>query len=356
MSLITRCPACRTMFKVVPDQLKISEGWVRCGKCEEIFDARAHMQDGTSPPVAAPEPAPEPTKTVTPRKRASDKREVTPKTEPPAQTDAGFSATDVPIGDPDPDPDWTATPPAPPPAKTRKERKEPVLDYEPTETQASEFPANDAPDSEAWPATMVADSLGDLPEPAASAQAESSSASKSASVEDLSFMRQARRKARRNRPWVRVIWVAALVLLALGLLVQLMIQERDRIVAREPGLRPLVETVCGALGCEVRPWRQIEALVIDSSAFSKVKGDLYRLSVTLKNNEAVDLAMPAVELALTDALDRPLIRRVIRPEELGVRDGLIRAAAEYETTVLLTVKTNGSAERIAGYRLFTFYP
>lgn len=47
------------MFKVVPDQLRISEGWVRCGKCEEIFDASAHMQE-TLPhdEGAAPEPAP----------------------------------------------------------------------------------------------------------------------------------------------------------------------------------------------------------------------------------------------------------------------------------------------------------
>ncbi|MGH8805141.1 MAG: zinc-ribbon domain-containing protein, partial [Polaromonas sp.] len=29
MSLITRCPACGTMFKVVTDQLKVSQGWVR---------------------------------------------------------------------------------------------------------------------------------------------------------------------------------------------------------------------------------------------------------------------------------------------------------------------------------------
>ncbi|MEK9803730.1 MAG: zinc-ribbon domain-containing protein, partial [Curvibacter sp.] len=55
MSLITRCPACRTMFKVVPDQLKISEGWVRCGKCEEIFDARVSLQEQVAP---AEEPAP----------------------------------------------------------------------------------------------------------------------------------------------------------------------------------------------------------------------------------------------------------------------------------------------------------
>ena len=49
MSLITRCPACGTMFKVVPDQLKISEGWVRCGQCAEIFDATASLQRPQAP-------------------------------------------------------------------------------------------------------------------------------------------------------------------------------------------------------------------------------------------------------------------------------------------------------------------
>ncbi|MDP3171986.1 MAG: zinc-ribbon domain-containing protein, partial [Polaromonas sp.] len=44
MSLITRCPACGTMFKVVADQLKISQGWVRCGQCSDVFDAAAHLQ------------------------------------------------------------------------------------------------------------------------------------------------------------------------------------------------------------------------------------------------------------------------------------------------------------------------
>jgi predicted Zn finger-like uncharacterized protein len=47
-ALITRCPACATMFKVVPDQLRVSEGWVRCGHCSEVFDASAHLQ----PPAA----------------------------------------------------------------------------------------------------------------------------------------------------------------------------------------------------------------------------------------------------------------------------------------------------------------
>ena len=39
MSLATRCPACGTVFRVVSDQLKVSEGWVRCGRCAEVFNA-----------------------------------------------------------------------------------------------------------------------------------------------------------------------------------------------------------------------------------------------------------------------------------------------------------------------------
>ena len=39
MSLATRCTHCGTIFKVVQDQLKVSEGWVRCGRCNEVFHA-----------------------------------------------------------------------------------------------------------------------------------------------------------------------------------------------------------------------------------------------------------------------------------------------------------------------------
>ena len=44
MALITRCPSCATLFKVVPDQLRISGGWVRCGQCKQVFDANKNLQ------------------------------------------------------------------------------------------------------------------------------------------------------------------------------------------------------------------------------------------------------------------------------------------------------------------------
>lgn len=39
MSWITRCPACGTSYKVVSDQIKIAQGWLRCGQCQHAFDS-----------------------------------------------------------------------------------------------------------------------------------------------------------------------------------------------------------------------------------------------------------------------------------------------------------------------------
>ena len=79
MSLATRCTHCGTIFKVVQDQLKVSEGWVRCGRCNEVFNALPALFDldkDPPPPRPAqvsspaesptPPPAPEPTPLASP--------------------------------------------------------------------------------------------------------------------------------------------------------------------------------------------------------------------------------------------------------------------------------------------------
>ena len=45
MSLATRCGTCGTTFRVVQDQLRISEGWVRCGRCDAVFNALDSLVD-----------------------------------------------------------------------------------------------------------------------------------------------------------------------------------------------------------------------------------------------------------------------------------------------------------------------
>jgi len=43
MALATRCPFCETVFRLDPHLLAPHDGRVRCGHCQEVFDA-AHYQ------------------------------------------------------------------------------------------------------------------------------------------------------------------------------------------------------------------------------------------------------------------------------------------------------------------------
>ncbi|CAB3700944.1 DUF3426 domain-containing protein [Achromobacter pestifer] len=54
MALTTRCPQCGTSFKVVPDQLRVRNGLVRCGACSTVFDGRACLLPESGVPAAMP--------------------------------------------------------------------------------------------------------------------------------------------------------------------------------------------------------------------------------------------------------------------------------------------------------------
>ncbi|HEX4884617.1 MAG TPA: zinc-ribbon and DUF3426 domain-containing protein [Casimicrobiaceae bacterium] len=50
----TRCPGCRTVFRVTPAQLALREGQVRCGHCRTVFDGTANLirlSTGSTPPA-----------------------------------------------------------------------------------------------------------------------------------------------------------------------------------------------------------------------------------------------------------------------------------------------------------------
>ena len=55
MAFAARCPACTTLFRVVPDQLKLADGWVRCGRCDELFNAGDALVDPERADVRAAE-------------------------------------------------------------------------------------------------------------------------------------------------------------------------------------------------------------------------------------------------------------------------------------------------------------
>ncbi len=313
MSLITRCPACGTMFKVVPDQLRISEGWVRCGHCTEIFDASAHMQQAG--PVASPVPVP------------------------------ALAPQPQPLAEPASEPAQAIAPLLVQQESAPVEPVVPALTSPAQEPAPEEAPTGGAPVAAA---VRVKDDESDF------VDAPESSSSESA-FDDVSFVRDAQRKAFWRRPLVRSLLAVLCLLLLGGLGVQMAVQERDRIVAAEPRARPVLEALCGYLQCTLRPLRQIESIVIDGSSFNKMRGDAYRLGFTLKNMAALELAMPAIELTLTDTQDQPVIRRVLQPADLGSVSAVLTAGGEWSGSVAISVTPNGPG-RIAGYRVLAFYP
>lgn len=311
MSLTTRCPACGTTFKVVPDQLRISEGWVRCGQCAEVFDANTALKPAAgAAPTRTPSPPPAPAAPAASSNWRGDG---------PADRSAAREAQGKP---------QAAEPP--PSGLLRRDADEPdsrtlVNDTQPPNEPpvlASRFLADDGDD--------------DLDE-------------------EVSFARRRPLPRVERRGMRTVLKLAALGFGAL-LILQVALHDRDRLAATHKGLRPALEALCKPLGCTLGPPRMIESLAIDSSTFSKLRSDAYRLSLTLKNQAPMEVAMPAIELTLTDTQDQPVVRRVLLPAELAAGTPVIAAGAEWSGTLALSVAASADSGRIAGYRLLAFYP
>jgi predicted Zn finger-like uncharacterized protein len=320
------------MFRVVPDQLKISEGWVRCGHCGEVFDATTHMTD--SAPLE-PEPT---TQSAVPQ--AEKEAAAAPAQPAPAEP---APARPVPLRPP-------STLNEPPEA----EEIDSELDESPLD-QPFVFRRSDLVQADDLPSVTppTTDSIPTLP---SRFREEEEDDEDDPELRDVSFVRQARRRAWWSLPRVRLLLAIAVVVLAGLLSAQMALHDRDRLAAGKPGLRPWLQTMCAALGCSIGAPRQIESLSIESSSFNKLRSDTYRLSFTVKNNATVETAMPAMELTLTDTQDQPVVRRVLAPADLHAPAPVIAPGAEWSGSVAIVVDANGAGGRISGYRLLAFYP
>jgi predicted Zn finger-like uncharacterized protein len=320
MSLITRCPACGTMFKVVPDQLRISEGWVRCGHCADVFDASANLQDDVPAPADTPATEPDPLPEAYAAPPARDTGRESEGFASSLNTETGYSIS---LDSPD---------------SLQLEAEARALRETPLDRPFELRRQDDGGIVESRPARF---------EPVHEPEPE---------LHDLSFVRKARSQEFWRRPGVRAALAVLLLGLALLLAAQIGIHDRDRLAATEPALRPWLARLCEPFNCKIAPPRQIDTIVIDSSSFNKLRGDAYRLNFTVKNQAPMPVATPALELTLTDAQDQPVVRRVLTASELGSANGVIAPAAEWSGSLALAVAANGSGARIAGYRLLAFYP
>ncbi len=327
MSLATRCVACGTVFRVVQDQLKVSEGWVRCGRCGSVFSALEGLFDlerdaaPTWTPSQQSDPDIEPASVEEHAMRAA---------RPPVQAvrRAGSDGSDgervsaiVSEGFHDDDPRGESQVGLQPPQRGDFD------DNAVGRGEGSEF-EDPAPD-EAGP-------------PPATAEA------------TPGFLRNADSVARWQRPGVRWALAVAATLLALLLTAQVVVLQRDTIASRWPQATPFLGLLCGPIACSVDPLRRLEGLVVENSGLTQLDSpSLYRLQVLLRNRDSVALAAPALDVTLTDSRGEVLARRVIGRLEFG---DTVPATVAAGSELPLQAVLDAGERRITGYSVEIFYP
>lgn len=472
VKLVTRCPACRTAFRLVADQLRLRQGLVRCGQCETVFDAREHLIEiplpagntaGSVPapaqkPAASAAPAPASAETTAPPASSSAAPAPTPTPAFTPTIDPGYDvpALDAPtmlmsspedmaappqagmddaeieralreanaaVADRDardaqrqaagpvveaaPSPAPAAQPPAPATAW-------PALDHGALDSpagkpaapapgaipSASEFlraaSADQASESAPWPeqTRRPADPAAAATPPNASPAVGEQDEARAAGPDTLGsvtggavareqatrrwvrteapagpvfapdFLRHARERERERQPRRPIAvpsaaWRAAAVVLAIAALLQLAYLGRSQLAGHFPMLRPALEAACAPLGCTVPPWRDIDALRIESSQLQRQDegGDTYLLAVTLRNLGRASTALPAIELVMTDLQDQLLLRRVLQPAEYLEPSQQAFAAQGLRAGMELPVRVRFRTQQApANYRVLIFYP
>jgi predicted Zn finger-like uncharacterized protein len=309
--MYTRCTHCDTVFRVTPQQLQVSSGKVRCGRCNEVFDAfssltaqlpsAAHQEIEPPPPIERFEMPPPPTwRASTPDSSGAHA--------PPVPSSAIATSRDqtgpIPVPEPVREAPLAATAPAREPDASAKAARLSVAVEEPELTLPDALFTSAAPARAHW------------------------------------------------------VWGAGSAILALLAIAQLAWVFATPLAHRMPGLRSSLEAFCAGSGCSVALPRLPDQLFIEASdlqLLDAARPNEVLLTCTIRNRAPLAQAYPLVELTLTGAANQVAARKVFQPREYLQRgsDPARGIGANQEVTIRLYLSTG--ALRAAGYRLYLFF-
>lgn len=345
----TCCPGCQTVFRVSSEQLKARAGKVRCGQCRKVFNAIEGLVDDGEAVVSAPlAAAPDggegstatPTVAVLLRQQEADDGSL----ELPAASSASASR-DGDVAEALTGSEPAASPPDSPPDSTPDSPLDSTLELPPDLPVITATPAEPA----AMPESAALASIG-MVVPGETREA----AGHDRWLEGaISKPVSATAGKRPSGPFV-----IAIVLLLLLLIGQLIFHFRGTIVLIAPSLRPALAVLSTALGTTIPLPRHADLVSIEASDLQSEAGrnKLLALQATLRNRASYAQALPAIELTLTAADDKAVVRRVFMPEEYlppsALAEGSFPANGDLDVRLTLDAKEVDAA----GYRLYVFYP
>ena len=288
----TRCPGCRTVFRVTPAQLQLRAGQVRCGHCRTVFDGTANMIQLAPAAMAARNDDDDDARgplTVTLRSARA--------LEPVA---AAAAPADAPQGT-EPQPTTTATAP---PASTEAKRI------------AADDDAIDYDNRFAW----------DRP-----------------------------KKRSRSRTAMYVAAIVLLVLAFVGQIAWNYRDRLAAYVPTLRPLLTRLCAIASCEVRPLREVAGLSIDASDLQADPAHKG-LLILTATVRNRASYPVAFPHLELTLTDAQDQVVVRRALSPAEYagGMADVAAGIAGNGEVAVKLFLDASATSQ--SGYRVYLYYP
>lgn len=386
--MLTRCPACQTVFRLSAEQLNARRGEVRCGHCFHPFNAREHeirpreaLATPRSPRLTFPEiekvaPPSAPAEPIQP-----PSAEASARTEPASLTDLDFEIPDFPgLAPPKdrsaPGPLETAAeaphvqPTATLPEVLRSGRRSasaesagqeeppsiveapPVMEEAPPDAPPlleDEFrAASPSPEIEA---EIAPECATETPEPVGPPDI------KPAHIDIARLDARYGRPPKPTGPAIRTVEG-----LAVGLLIGLLLAQgtylyRTEIARELPGLRPILTAACAQLGCDVPYPRNAESIGLDASDLQSEPGrpGNYVLHATVNNRANYAQTWPHLELTLTDARDMPIARRTLAPDEWVPAAQRVKAFAG-RRAVNARIRFEAPDLAPTGYRVYVFYP
>jgi predicted Zn finger-like uncharacterized protein len=376
--MYTNCPECGTVFRISTNELRVAEGYARCGHCSATFNALATLADELPPTITlrqldlpnepdtgvavAPEdPAPEPDiQTSPPEPQAptaptplpvsedtlefdipedswSNFFEVDGGKDQPAQAQTAVGAGDgqatvqagllhqalaAEAGGPsiDADADWEALL-----AEVQDDGASPkpvyVISEEPAEKPGEELllpePSLDdpLPGRTRLRARLPADFAAELPG-AAEAAPEPGPDPGEHAADHRPFLWEPPAPPAAIRSSRHWAYTAGSVLLALLLLMQVLHRQRDE-VATNPALTAALQRTYAALGLPLWPAWDLQAYELRNKVAESNRSNPGALDILARIAVVGNepVGLPLVRVTLLDRLSRPLGSRVFQPEE-----------------------------------------
>ena len=393
MALATKCPQCSALFRVVADQLKLRGGLVRCGQCRAVFDAigsltyvddaaLAQTRTITALTQPMPKPAANAASSATPRASRTEPTSPTrrgPRTRP-APADTGPSkhtlgpATTLRIAPTAPatlaNASLRRSAPLPAASPVRHERDDGDAKRDARSKRERAFqeqaeavlgvPTLIAPGGrERVDASSIVDGIEVIELAALPRETEVGPAplTRAPTEEEPEFIRANQSRARRG---FSIIFTGGSLLLAALIAVQLAVIFRAELLARAPESRSALMQLCAVFGCTVGWPTQVDQLAVIGSELQTIPGtDVLELTAVIRNRAGFRQALPAVEVTLTDSLNRPIARKVFTPADYlaaagdpssRIEDGL-GSGSDY--TIRLFFEARGV--QAAGFLVYPFF-